>query len=156
MPSARKEVERTPVPIRYDPFDISVAYAYLEGRWVKCISQYYSTFVGRSEKELLLASHEIRQQGKLTRTSTAISAKRLADFLANVQEHEALLLQRLRDSEGKQVLNALTEKPSSVHAAEAVLPSLPAVLSREAPLSEVTAQISAVDLARLPVFEEYR
>ena len=151
------EVERTKVPIRYDPFDISVAYAYLEGRWVKCISQYYSTFVGRSEKELLLASHEIRQQGKLTRTSTTISAKRLADFLANVQEHEALLLQRLRDSEGKQVLSALTEKSSNVHAElDAVLLKLPNVPSCDAPKSEVAVQVSAVDLALLPVFEEYR
>jgi putative transposase len=27
------DVEHTPVPIRYDPFDISVAYAYVRGRW---------------------------------------------------------------------------------------------------------------------------
>lgn len=52
-------VEKTKVPVRYDPFDMGVAYAYVEGRWVKCISQYYSTFVGRSEKEVLLAAHEI-------------------------------------------------------------------------------------------------
>ncbi|MCP6761148.1 MAG: Mu transposase C-terminal domain-containing protein [Fischerella sp. CENA71] len=79
------EVEKTKVPVRYDPFDIGVAYAYVQGRWVKCISQYYSTFVGRSEKELLLATQEIRQRSKLSTTSTSISAKRLADFLANVQ-----------------------------------------------------------------------
>ena len=105
------EVERTKVPVRYDPFDIGVAYAYCQGRWVKCISQYYSTFSGHSEKELLLATIELKRLGKLTRTSTSISAKRLADFISQVQEHEALLLQRLRDLEGHQVLNALTEKP---------------------------------------------
>ncbi len=68
------EVERTKVPVRYDPFDVGVAYAYVQGRWVKCISQYYSIFEGRSEKELLLASQEIRQQGKRTRTSPEVSA----------------------------------------------------------------------------------
>jgi putative transposase len=35
-------VERTKVPVRYDPFDIGIAYAFVQGRWVKCISQYYS------------------------------------------------------------------------------------------------------------------
>ncbi|MEA5517195.1 Mu transposase C-terminal domain-containing protein [Nodularia sp. UHCC 0506] len=31
-------VEKTEVPMRYDTFDMGVAYAYLEGSWVKCIS----------------------------------------------------------------------------------------------------------------------
>lgn len=101
------ELERTKVPVRYDPFDVGVAYAYIQGRWVKCISQYYSVFSGRSEKELLLASTEIKQLAKITRTNQTISAKRLADFLNNVQEHENLLLQRLRDLEQQGVLNAL-------------------------------------------------
>ena len=104
------EIERIKVPVRYDPFDVGVAYAYVQGRWLKCISQYYSIFEGRSEKELLLASQEIKQQGKLTRSSPSVSAKRLAEFIANVQEHETLLLQRLRDLEGKQVQSALTER----------------------------------------------
>jgi putative transposase len=83
---------------------MGVAYAYVEGRWVKCISQYYSTFMGRSEKEVLLAAHEIRQSSKRHATSTNISAKRLADFIASVTEHEALLLQRLRDLEAFSLL----------------------------------------------------
>jgi putative transposase len=103
------EVERTKVPVRYDPFDIGVAYAYCQGRWVKCISQYYSIFSGHSEKELRLATQEIKRLAKLSRTSTSISAKRLADFISHVQEHEALLLQRLRDLEAHQVLNALSQ-----------------------------------------------
>ena len=155
------EVERTKVPVRYDPFDIGVAYAYVQGRWVKCISQYYSIFEGRSEKELLLASQEIRQQGKLTRTSPSVSAKRLAEFIANVQEHETLLLQRLRDIEGKQVQSALmnaeietvTEpRPRSREETELVAASQ-ANLSKA---MEKELEIPPVDLSRLPVFGEYR
>jgi putative transposase len=81
-------VEKKDVPVRYDPFDMGVAYAYLEGRWVRCISQYYSTFVGRTEKEVLLAASEIRQNSKRSATKTNLNAKRLADFIANVQEHD--------------------------------------------------------------------
>jgi putative transposase len=152
------EVERTKVPVRYDPFDVGVAYAYVQGRWVKCISQYYRVFEGRSEKELLLASQEIKQQGKLTRTSPSVSAKRLAEFIANVQEHETLLLQRLRDLEGKQVQSALNDL-EIVSVAEAV-PQKTELLkaSQESSSSgkETELEIPPVDLSRLPVFGEYR
>jgi putative transposase len=147
------EVERKKVPVRYDPFDMGVAYAYVQGRWVKCISQYYSIFSGRSEKELLLASIEIKQQAKLSQTSTTISAKRLADFLANVTSHEALLLQRLRDLEGQNVLNQISQKPQSV----TVSPTGSEAFS---PHHEIVPPqrkaVSALDLAQVPLFEEYR
>ncbi|MFH7029607.1 MAG: Mu transposase C-terminal domain-containing protein [Heteroscytonema crispum UTEX LB 1556] len=107
-------VEKTKVSVRYDPFDMGVAYAYLEGRWVKCISQYYSTFAGRTEKEVLLAAQEIRQKDKRNAVSTNISAKRLADFIAAVQEHETLLMQRLRDLEAVGVLENLRPNNSGV------------------------------------------
>ena len=45
------EVEQTRVPVRYDPLNIGIAYAYVRGQWVQCISQYYSAFQGHSEKE---------------------------------------------------------------------------------------------------------
>ncbi len=147
------EIERTKVPVRYDPFDIGVAYAYCQGRWVKCISQYYSTFNGHSEKELLLATQEIKRLAKLTRTSSTISAKRLADFISDVQEHEALLVQRLRDLEAHQVLNSLSQKPESEALPEIVVSSS---------LKEVTQpcggeeSLSPVELDLVPIFEEYR
>ena len=150
------EVERTKVPVRYDPFDISIAYAFVQGRWVQCISQYYTVFSKRSEKELLLAATEIRQQGKLHRRRTSISAKRLADFLYGVQEHEALLLQRLRDLEGHRVLNALTQKPDRVLDEEVVMPKLPSVPISVPASDELATVVLPFDLSQLPVFEEYR
>ncbi|MBO3463210.1 MAG: DDE-type integrase/transposase/recombinase [Aetokthonos hydrillicola CCALA 1050] len=83
-------VEKTDVPVRYDPFDMGIAYAYVEGRWVRCISQYYGTFVGHTEKEILLAAQEIRRSSKRNAAATNLNAKRLADFIASVQEHEAI------------------------------------------------------------------
>jgi putative transposase len=151
------EVERTKVSVRYDPFDLGVAYAYVQGRWVKCISQYYSIFSGRSERELLLASLEIKQQAKLTQTPTTISAKRLADFLSDVTAHEALMLQRLRDLEGQNVLNTLGQRASSA-------PQLQIQTQTEqlAPISlqDLTPTQSnpalVLDLSQIPLFEEYR
>lgn len=143
------QVERAQVPVRYDPFDMGVAYAYVQGRWVKCISQYYSIFAGRSEKELLLAAQEIKQQGKLTRSQTSISAKRLADFLSRAQEHEALLVQRWRDLEAQRVMETTAALPSSASKASPI-PVAPS--TRIEPL----LAIAPIEIAQLPVFEEYR
>lgn len=33
-------IEKTQVSVRYDPTDAGVAYAYVRGQWVRCISQY--------------------------------------------------------------------------------------------------------------------
>lgn len=149
------EVERTQVPVRYDPFDIGVAYAYLQGRWVKCISQYYNIFQGRSEKELSLASDEIRQQSKLTSSSTSVGAKRLADFLSNVQDHEALLLQRLRDLEGLQVLETVAVKSEQVPVAQPITPQAQTPGSNEQ-MAQLSKGVAPIDLALLPIFEEYK
>ncbi len=150
------EVERTKVPVRYDPFDLGVAYAYCQGRWVKCISQYYSIFSGHSEKELLLATQEIKRLGKLTRTSTSISAKRLADFISQVQEHETLLFQRLRDLEGHQVLNALTEKPERSAPREMVPQGMSSRSKEVVEPRPREEYLAPVELSLVPIFEEYR
>jgi putative transposase len=153
------EVERTRVSVRYDPFDVGVAYAYVQGRWVKCISQYYSVFSGRSERELLLASLEIKQQAKLTQTNSTISAKRLADFLSNVTAHEALMLQRLRDLEGQNVLNTLGQRSSSAPQSQIQTqtepePPTPNSFQTLAPIQPNPALV--LDLSQIPLFEEYR
>lgn len=153
-------VEKTKVPVRYDPFDMGVVYAYLEGRWVKCISQYYSTFVGRTEKEVLLAAEEIRKKDKGNSVSTNISAKRLADFIARAQEHETLLLQRLRDLESKSVRENLTSHHHDVPSISQVqvIPQSIAVPLNNKDVAKVhkTENVQLLDVTKLPVFEEYR
>ena len=151
--------EKTKVSVRYDPFDMGVAYAYLEGRWVKCISQYYSTFAGRTEKEVLLAAQEIRQQDKRSAVSTNISAKRLADFIAAVQEHETLLLQRLRDLEAVGVLENLTPNKEGVPKVSQVnmkVPSMEAHSQDDEQLPALQNNAELLDLTRLPILGEYR
>lgn len=105
-----------------------------------------------------MASQEIKQLGKLTRSATSVSAKRLADFLTSAQEHEALLLQRLRDLEGKQVLEAIAVKSSVVVSiTETIPPTEPSRDALKEPVStELLTVMEPVEIARLPVFEEYR
>jgi transposase InsO family protein len=97
------EIEKKQVPVRYDPFDAGVAYAFTGGRWVRCISEHYSHFRGRSEKELLIATAELRRRNQKHTKNLSITARMIADFLASAEANEALLSQRLRDAESRQV-----------------------------------------------------
>ena len=91
------EVEGTQVPIRYDPWDVGTAYAYVKNAWVRCISQHYSSLQGHSEREIRLASIEIRQQKKQYNQKVTIKAKDLAQYLESAEAQETLQIQRLRD-----------------------------------------------------------
>jgi transposase InsO family protein len=101
------EIEKKQVPVRYDPFDAGEAYAFAGGQWVRCISEHYSYFRGRSEKELLIATAELRMRNQKHTKNLTITAKTIADFLASAEANEALLSQRLRDAETRQVFEVI-------------------------------------------------
>jgi hypothetical protein len=91
--------------VRYDPFDAGVAYVFAGGHWAQCHSEYYLAFRGRSEKEIALASAALRRQQQCHSQGLEVTAKKLAGFLASVESEEALLLQRQRDRESRDVRN---------------------------------------------------
>ena len=138
------DVEGTQVPVRYDPFNVGMAYAYVRGQWVRCLSQYYAAFQGHSEKELAIATEILRQQARVPHQAATITPRRLADFLAQVQAHARVLVQRLRDQEARGVLERIGA------GGEAISPDTRAAT----PPEELAWE--PVDLATLPVYEEYR
>jgi len=108
------EVEKTQVSVRYDPFNAGIAYAYVNGQWVQCISEHYASFQGRSERELMLATAELRKRKQNHVHQSTITARKLADFLASVEAQEVLLSQRLHDAEAKNVF-AVIEGDLAAH-----------------------------------------
>jgi putative transposase len=97
------EVAKTQVPVRYDPFDAGTVYAFIKGRWVQCISEHYAIFAGRSEREIQLATTELRKRDQLHSQQFTLTARKLADFLTSLEAEELLLQQRLRDTEAREV-----------------------------------------------------
>lgn len=93
------ETERKQVHVRYDPFDISKAYAFVKNSWVTLESEYFNGLRNRTEKEIQQAFEELRRRNKLHGRQASVTSKKLADFLRSTESNEALLLQRLRDSE---------------------------------------------------------
>jgi len=149
----RPDVVRTRVPVRYDPFDISVVYAYVHTHWVECVSAAYGQFQGHSERELLLATAELRARHRASHRTTPITAKRLAAFLADIEAHEAVLQQRLRDQETHAVLHLIDQgrREPTPSAEPAPLVPRPEAVPVESP----SPGTSPLDLATLQVYEEY-
>ena len=105
-------------------------------------SQYYAEFQGRSEKELKLASAELRKRQQNHAQQSPASAKNLAEFLASVEAQEALLEQRSYDSEAKEVFRVIESGKATINRNEQ-----PKVI--QIPLSNTDVQV-AEDEASIP------
>ena len=109
-------VESRDVAIRYDPFDMGTAYAFVNRLWTECHSEYYAVLHGRSQKEIMFASKEVRRRSQLhSRGRFTLTARKLAEFLTSAESEEKHLMQQLRDSESKGIRqNDLFLVPDSV------------------------------------------
>jgi putative transposase len=101
-------VEGTQVKVRYDPFNVSVGYAYIDGRWRKCDCP-CTEFAGCSERELQLLTEELRKRNRLQygREHIEITQKQLATFRRDNTEIEAILRQQRHDRETRAALVVL-------------------------------------------------
>ncbi|MCI0421843.1 MAG: DDE-type integrase/transposase/recombinase [Acidobacteria bacterium] len=146
------EVEQTQVPVRYDPYDAGTAYAYVGKCWVQCVSEYYTMLHGRSERELMLATAELRKRMQEHTRQFTITAKKLAAFLDSIEGERLLDTQRLQDREAKTVLMTIQGdsiarlRPESK--AETHSPACSPTPSRE-------TSTKTLHLDQLAVYEEY-
>jgi hypothetical protein len=106
----RPDVEGTQVSVRYDPFDVGSGFAYVRGEWVECHSEHHITFRGRSEREIMLATAELRRRSARHSQQFNITAARLAHFLESVESEEVSLRQRTADREAHNVLKLINNE----------------------------------------------
>ena len=102
----------------------------------------------------MLASAELREQNRESHVRTPIDAKRLAEFLAKIEAHEAVLLQRQRDIENQVVVYHLEQDRSPAREQPQSVSKDP-LPSREAGQT-LASPFAPVDLTTLQVYEEYR
>lgn len=130
------------VPVRYEPFDMSIAYAFIDGQWLKCTADAFVQVQGRSEREWQLILDEWRaQQRQHGKKRVSVNGALLAQFLEEITTEEQLLLQQLRDLEGVPVREAIVGQRYQV------------LKSSESQAQEDDEEL---DLAALPQYEEYR
>ncbi|WP_174999035.1 Mu transposase C-terminal domain-containing protein [Rugamonas aquatica] len=84
---------------RYDPFNISKAYAFIAGEWRPCLSEFAGVFDGRSEREIKLISSEIRGKNSGTARRRKINAEEIARYMAGVDQTEEVLRQQKHDAQ---------------------------------------------------------
>jgi putative transposase len=101
------EIEGKQVPVRYDPFNFGIAYAYVNNVWVYLNSEHFSVFADRTEREVQQALEELKRRMRLRGEEIMISAAKIANFLKSVESEEILLLQRLRDDETKRAFQVI-------------------------------------------------
>lgn len=96
-------IEGSQVRVLFDPFNAGSSYAYVRGQWTECISEYWSTFRDRTEREIMIATQEMRRRHTLHSRQLNFTAAKLAHFLESAEAEEALLHQRLADRAGRSV-----------------------------------------------------
>ncbi len=140
MRSSRDAGKR--VEVRYDPFDMSLAYAFVDGQWLSCTADAFLQVQGRSEREWELILDEWREQQRTHhRKRMSMDSSLLATFLEEVLTEEPLLKQQQCDLEGISLREAIVGQPKT-----ASLPS-----------SNADAEMDdELDLTTLPTLEEYR
>jgi putative transposase len=130
------------IEVRYEPFDMSLVYAFVDGQWLRCTADAFLQVQGRSEREWELILSEWREQQRVHHLKrVTLDSSRLAAFLEEVLTEDALLSQRQRDLEGVSIREAIVGPPKTVSRNDG---PTPACADEE------------LDLATLPTLEEYR
>lgn len=76
---------------------------------MECCSEHHLVLKDRSEKEVMLASKEVRRRRQLhSQERFTVTARKLANFLGSAEAEEECLVQRLRDRESKSIRNNVT------------------------------------------------
>ncbi len=101
-------IERTEVPVRYDPFDVSVGYGYLKGRWRTCTTA-SDELAGCSERELQIIADEVRKRNRLLhgRGQVEVTQQQLARFRRENAAQEIVLRQQRKDRETRTAYRVL-------------------------------------------------
>jgi putative transposase len=108
------EVEGSQVPIRYDPYNLGIAYAYVNKRWVQCMSDYHAIFNGKTEKQIQIATKELKIKYQNHSKEFRVNIKILAEFLRDCDSDE-LFLQQIKDQELHHHVQIVTNRMSEVH-----------------------------------------
>lgn len=96
------KVENSNVEVKYDPFNIGIAYAYVNNRWEKCLSEQYTIFQGKTEKQLKIITAELKEKKKIHSKNNSITARMIAKFILESEDIEhKLSSERYKIREGE-------------------------------------------------------
>lgn len=83
------------VPVRFDPTDMSIAFALVEGKWLELTSRFANTLKGRTERELQLARDEYFRHRSMVE-KTRLTERTFVNFLEYLDKTEEMLIDHHR------------------------------------------------------------
>lgn len=137
------------VPVRYDPFDASIAKVLIEKRWVTCISTLRNQLAGRSEREIQILTNELKAQDTNHSRTFNITSKKLAENIIKAEgSNEKVALQRMKDLERERVFQLIyggksTKGRTSKNAEDVT--ALPIVSAKPSQKNDVVSKIVVLE-----------
>jgi len=90
------------VKVRYDPFNLAIAWAFIDGRWLRLRTRHQRLLSRFTERGLDLATAEWRKR-RSSVEKTRLSQTVLIKFLKEILDTETLLLERKRAAEERRL-----------------------------------------------------
>ncbi|UUV23642.1 MULTISPECIES: Mu transposase C-terminal domain-containing protein [Lysinibacillus] len=104
-------IESTSVEVKYDPFNIGIAYVFINNKWVKCLAEEFKYLNGKTEKEIQIIAEEIKKKRSLHSKSNSINAKMIARFIIESEIiEEQLYEEKKNNSPVKPDFKVITEQ----------------------------------------------
>ena len=113
----RAGVENSLVPVRYEPFNREIAYAYIKNQWVKCQAGRTLLLLNRSEKQVQMLAEEFAQQRlNNSRSYFGASALERAAFLRKAENKDNLQKQQQKEREVRAMLPSSNDRAPEANA----------------------------------------
>ena len=111
-PDMRSAARGNRAPVRVDPHDVAHVFAFLNGRWVLCRSEYAQELAGKSRREVRLASRELLARWRAAAKRRMIRASDLLPMLRELAETEDGLRRAKQEEERREVLERRGLRPA--------------------------------------------
>lgn len=82
------KLENSIVEVKYDPFNMGIVYAYVQNKWIKCLSEQYKYLEGKTERQVQLIAEEIREKNKRQYRYDTVTGGMLANYILEVEDKE--------------------------------------------------------------------
>lgn len=96
------------VPVRFDPYNMAIAYAMVQGGWVTLRSRFFAELKGRGERELIVAREQYRKRrGDVEKLR--LSESSFVKFLLEMDKTEEMLIEHHRSIEMRRAADVIDE-----------------------------------------------
>jgi transposase InsO family protein len=149
----RPNLEGRQLYVKYDPYNISIAYVYTGSHWVRCMSTYYGTFDRLTERQLAIISQELRRRKQQHLKNRSLSMREIARFIETVERVQSglaarrFLNQRQKDLEARPMLRLINGGLADVPDSKHVAAKPPTVASEDK--QEVASSFNDIDFSKL-------